>query len=1110
MWALMGASRVIIVVAIALITIAVYSPVSAKEITVDNDSGADFRSIQEAVNNSVSEDTIIVKPGTYRENVIVNTNRLTVRSESGKPDVLVEPLDENKSAFLIRADNVTITGFNITGAGEPPNYPRGFVARNFTEPASTNRESAAENVPAFIAEEIFKARGFEHYRPPCGISLENASNCVITENVLFENYRGIRLDNSSYNTVSKNLFVNDGIAAGEGSGTNNLTGNIIEKGYILLGPWASNNLIAENKISNGTGISFACCGGGDVVSGNTIFNCSSGVDAYDRAIEIRNNTITNCTHGIELSFSVGTGIYGNKISNCSIGISLGDACRGIEILNNTIISSADCGISIPDQEDDEWIYNNYFNNTMNIRLGISEGNIWNSSLTSGTNIVGGPSLGGNFWANPNGTGFSQTSEDFDLDGICDSAYEIEGPENTDYLPLSRPPESVAISVGDDESDADYDSIREAVSAADPGSTILVYPGTYVENVAVAVEGLKIYSRSINPEEVTVQALNPDENTFQVTANNVTICGFTVKGAGTESDTSGIYVDSVSGCRLCNNKVTESVFGIVLLASSNNTLSNNSAEINGDSGIYLNSSDNNLLLNNTAYNSNSSSGPALYLSNSGSNILRDNELLASYYGILIGSSENNTIIRNSLRENTDCGILLADSNGNRLYDNYFNNSINVKFEGSENNTWNIEGTRGTNFMGGPYLGGNFWAKPDGSGFSETAEDSDIDGLSDSAYNIENTGKIDAIPLVRAPGPVLLIKGGAPVADFSSIQAAVDSATPGSTVLVYPGTYEENILLDVENISLVSESVDPGSTIIKASNKTGTVIKVTSKGVTVSGFYITRPHSLRKEASGIYLLNTSENTIKNNVISEYLYGVHLVSSDRNNITNNTVENNQRGAYLQNSEANLLTSNMVSTNTEGIVLDSSGNNSLKNNTIYRNENQGLYIYSGGHGHAASNLIIDNLISKNNHGIYTSFSENNTARNNIITLNAEGIVLLNSNDNLFRDNLIESNRDFGLYMSFCRNNTFYNNLFNNTQNLEPAYGNQNISWNNTKTSGKNIIGGPNIGGNFWAKPDGTGFGQNCTDLDKDGICDYPYEVNVSEFDYLPLYPFLQEGGEK
>ena len=74
-------------------------PAPAREITVDN-SKADFTSIQEAVNNSVPGDTIIVKPGTYTENVLVNVPGLTIRSESNHGSVQVKPLDESKSTFM--------------------------------------------------------------------------------------------------------------------------------------------------------------------------------------------------------------------------------------------------------------------------------------------------------------------------------------------------------------------------------------------------------------------------------------------------------------------------------------------------------------------------------------------------------------------------------------------------------------------------------------------------------------------------------------------------------------------------------------------------------------------------------------------------------------------------------------------------------------------------------------------------------------------------------------------------------------------------------------------------------------------------------------------------
>ena len=56
--------------------------------------------------------------------------------------------------------------------------------------------------------------------------------------------------------------------------------------------------------------------------------------------------------------------------------------------------------------------------------------------------MGGPYVGGNYWALPNGTGFSQIQTDADKDGICDLPYHIsEDGLNTDFLPLAFIPET---------------------------------------------------------------------------------------------------------------------------------------------------------------------------------------------------------------------------------------------------------------------------------------------------------------------------------------------------------------------------------------------------------------------------------------------------------------------------------------------------------------------------------------------------------------------------------------------------------------------------------------------------------------------------------------------
>ncbi len=111
-----GTIFLIILVFIFIITIS--DMASAKEIIVDDDYGADFISIQEAVNNSVTGDIIIVRPGTYTENVLVDVTGITIRSESNDGYVRVKPLNDSTDTLLITADNITVSGLNITGASK--------------------------------------------------------------------------------------------------------------------------------------------------------------------------------------------------------------------------------------------------------------------------------------------------------------------------------------------------------------------------------------------------------------------------------------------------------------------------------------------------------------------------------------------------------------------------------------------------------------------------------------------------------------------------------------------------------------------------------------------------------------------------------------------------------------------------------------------------------------------------------------------------------------------------------------------------------------------------------------------------------------------------------
>ncbi|WP_048130399.1 MULTISPECIES: nitrous oxide reductase family maturation protein NosD [unclassified Methanosarcina] len=402
-------------------------------------------SIQAAINNSTTGDFVIVKAGDYEENIIVNVSGVTVTSEPESPEgVLIRSGDENSSVFQVKADNVTISGFNITGSGEifSAREASGFI-NSFISKSSgrLNGTSGMEARQAYDSgeREIFVTRWNGAGCPSAGICLENAINCTIERNNIFKNRYGVYLQGSMNNTISENTYFHNGIWLDEGCSRNMLINNTIDEGYITIGAHCWDNIMFQNRLSNGGGISIACCGGGNLVSKNEVRNCSNGIDMYDTQARtvLRDNLITDCENGIYLIFVFDARVYNNTISNSSKGIYLREESHNNELFNNMITSSNESGILL-DSSTDNRIYNNYFNNSVNVKAENSEGNNWNTTQTSGTNIMEGPYLSGNFWADLNGTGFSQTAEDSDSDGICDLPYNVNG-SDFDYLPLAEPP-----------------------------------------------------------------------------------------------------------------------------------------------------------------------------------------------------------------------------------------------------------------------------------------------------------------------------------------------------------------------------------------------------------------------------------------------------------------------------------------------------------------------------------------------------------------------------------------------------------------------------------------------------------------------------------------------
>ena len=90
---------------------------------------------------------------------------------------------------------------------------------------------------------------------------------------------------------------------------------------------------------------------------------------------------------------------------------------------------------------------------------------WNITRQSGSNIINGLYLGGNFWAKPGGNGYSQKCIDSEPDGICDLPYELNS-NNIDYLPLTYKPASLI--------SATIDVKPDTLNKTSPGGAVTAY------------------------------------------------------------------------------------------------------------------------------------------------------------------------------------------------------------------------------------------------------------------------------------------------------------------------------------------------------------------------------------------------------------------------------------------------------------------------------------------------------------------------------------------------------------------------------------------------------------------------------------------------------------
>ncbi len=362
---------------------------------------------------------------------------------------------------------------------------------------------------------------------------------------------------------------------------------------------------------------------------------------------------------------------------------------------------------------------------------------------------------------------------------------------------------------------------------------------------------------------------------------------------------------------------------------------------------------------------------------------------------------------------------------------------------------------------------------------------------------------SVPFASEVRAATLFVGGAGPGNYTTIQAAIDSAGPGDTLFVFSGIYYENVVVD-KTLSLIGESRD--TTVIDGGGADDTVY-LSASWVNVTGFTITGGGGSGIDA-GISLYHAHDCYIAMNNVSGNGFGIALSRSNNNTFAHNDLFSNSDNIaiYVSYSTNNTIFDNVMAEN--GIYVDGDSLEHWNSHTIdTTNTLNGKPVYywkdvvGGTVPLDAAQVILANCSHWLVEGLYVDntsvaiqlgFSSNNTIANNTAIRNQVGIHLANSSNNTIVGNKVSDNY-YGIFVPHSDNNRLFHNVFiNNTAQVYESGSNQ---WDDGYPSG----------GNYWSDYTGVDekIGPNQDQPGSDGIGDTPYEFLAGTG--MDRYPLME-----
>jgi len=330
-----------------------------------------------------------------------------------------------------------------------------------------------------------------------------------------------------------------------------------------------------------------------------------------------------------------------------------------------------------------------------------------------------------------------------------------------------------------------------------------------------------------------------------------------------------------------------------------------------------------------------------------------------------------------------------------------------------------------------------------------------------------------------GSTLIVKVGPTTKDVypeQSIQAVIDSARPGDTIIIHEGEYHQSVVID-KSISLIGDKAilngtppaDPGTTL----TFDAIVIDEGVSGVTIKGFEI-----MDYSYYGIQAWNngTSNIEIINNIIHDISRSAINVGNEGTGfhenwfIHNNTIYKNGIGIYVAQGKNVTISDNIANEFfwsgiwvgiEPGSTLNSE-NIKVINNRVTNADEAGIYVISPSEeaelkdititGNTVSDCYGDGIVvlklfeeCRNSRDVFisdnrvdnnggagillegVSYGEvlENEATNNF----HDGIVVFDSNHIIVKRNLVTNNTLDGIEINFSENNRVIDNIVKNNR---------------------------------------------------------------------------------